>query len=156
MRAERLKYNINLQGCKGISIINKDARDLDDFLKFDKILLDAPCSGSGTLFLDDKNIKKFFKQELIDKSIRTQKALINKALKLLKKDGEIIYSTCSILKEENEEIINSVLYNKEIQLIPINLNANIPFLPTTINGTICVVPCKEYEGFFIAKLKKIV
>ena len=44
IRLERLKYNIEKQGAKFINVMQKDARKLDDFLKFDKILLDAPCS----------------------------------------------------------------------------------------------------------------
>ena len=154
IRVERLKYNIQLQGCKGVSIINRDARDLDDFLKFDKILLDAPCSGSGTIYSGNKNLDKSFTRELINKSVKTQIALIKKAINLLKPGGELVYSTCSILKEENENIINSVLH-KGVELMPITIDSSITLLPVSINGTVCVMPCKLYEGFFVAKFKKI-
>ena len=52
IRSDRLKYNIEKQGVRKITILNCDAKDLDDYFSFDKILLDAPCSGSGTLQLE--------------------------------------------------------------------------------------------------------
>ena len=102
IRFERLEYNINKLGAKKINIIKKDARFLDDYFTFDKILLDAPCSGSGTLTTSNLND---FNEELVNRCINTQKQLISKAFRLLKKDGILTYSTCSILKSENDEII---------------------------------------------------
>ena len=148
IRAERLKYNIEKQGAKGIYVIVRDARDLDNFLSFDKILLDAPCSGSGTLH----NSEKCFDEYLLKKTQKTQEIRLNKALKLLKPGGELVYSTCSILKEENENNIKKVL-NKNIELVPIDLD--VPKLDVTIEGIICIKPTSIYEGFFMAKLKKI-
>ena len=155
IRLDRLKYNLEKQGASRVSVMQKDARQLDDFFSFDKILLDAPCSGSGTIDLDSERTFNNFTEELISRSIKTQKELLKKAVKILKTDGELIYSTCSILKEENEENIKELLRLPNIELVPINLEKfkNIPLLPTTIEGTICVCPTKLYEGFFIAKLK---
>ena len=63
IRVDRLKYNLNKQGATRVNVLNKDARELDDFLSFDKILLDAPCSGSGTINLNDINLEKTFTKE---------------------------------------------------------------------------------------------
>jgi len=135
----------------------QDARNLDDFFSFDKILLDAPCSGSGTLNSNDKNLSKYFTEELINRSIKTQKDLFKKAINVTKKNGEIIYSTCSILKEENEMALKEVLKRGNIEIVPIDKNefGDIPLLPVDIEGTICVCPTELYEGFFVAKLKKV-
>ena len=84
IRADRLKYNLNKQGATRVNVLNKDARELDEFLSFDKILLDAPCSGSGTLNLDDINSLKYFDEELVNRSKKVQKELLAKAIKLLK------------------------------------------------------------------------
>ena len=153
IRAEKLKYNLEKQGATKVSVILKDARNLDNFFTFDKILLDAPCSGSGTLNLNNENIDKIFTQELINRSVKTQIQLLTKAEKILKKGGEIVYSTCSILKEENEQVLNKVLGHGNLEIVPIG-NINIPYLPTIIEGTIYVMPTKEFEGFFVAKLRK--
>lgn len=157
MRLERLKYNIEKQGAKGVLIMNKDARNLDDMFSFDRILLDAPCSGSGTLNISDKDIGKYFTKNLIEKSIKSQTELIKKAIKLLKVGHEMVYSTCSILKCENEEIIKNVLKEGKIEIVPIEIdNINdIPKLNTDIQGTLCVCPNNLYEGFFVAKLRRI-
>ena len=114
IRADRLKFNIERQGAR-VNIMRQDARMLDDFFSFDKILLDAPCSGSGTenIFTDK------FNEELITRSKDTQEKLLNKAVKVLRAGGELIYSTCSILKEENEDILNKVIKKYDLKIVEI-------------------------------------
>lgn len=156
IRGDRLKYNLTKQGATRVNVLNKDARELDDFLSFDKILLDAPCSGSGTINLNNENTIKYFNNDLVARSTKVQKELLSKAIDLLKKDHEMVYSTCSILREENEEILENFIKTNKIEIVPINkeLFDGITLLPTTIEGTICVMPSKLYEGFFIAKIRK--
>ena len=157
IRAERLKYNLEKQGTSRVTVMLKDARRLDNFFSFDKILLNAPCSGSGTLNLSQMDVEKVFTKELVDRSIKTQKELLKKAVRILKTNGELIYSTCSILKEENEKVVEEILKLGNIEIVPIEEEnfKDIPLLPVSIEGTICVCPNDLYEGFFVAKLKKI-
>lgn len=156
IRCDKLKYNLEKQGVNRITIMQKDARKLSDFFKFDKILLDAPCSGSGTINITDSNLEKYFSKELYIRAIKTQKELLEKATKIVKIGGEIVYSTCSVLKDENEKIIQNILNKNNFEIVPINMNiTEIPILPTTIEGTLCVCPTKIYEGFYVAKIKKI-
>lgn len=154
IRAEKLKYNVNMQGATRVFVMEKDARQIDDFFSFDQILLDSPCSGSGTLSTEDKNIEKYFTEILIEKSTKSQTALLKKAIKILKKGSIMAYSTCSILKQENEEIVKQVL--KDVEIVPIDFEKikDLPVLPNTLEGTLTVMPTEEYEGFFIAILKK--
>lgn len=156
IRCDRLRYNIEKQGATGVNILMQDSRNLDNYFSFDKILLDAPCSGSGTLDLADENLEKRISKELVDRSVKTQFELLKKAITVLKSGHEMIYSTCSILKEENEENINKILKNKNIEIVPIDeeLYKDIPQLPTSIKGTVCIMPSKLYEGFYVAKLRK--
>jgi len=155
IRAERLKYNIQKQGSKKVSVVVKDARNLDEYFTFDKILLDAPCSGSGTLNIND-NFNDNFTEDLVNRSVKFQKELLEAAIKHLKKDGEIVYSTCSILKEENEEILNYIVEKYNLEIVPIdeNLFSDVPLLPVNIKGTICICPTELYEGFFVSKIRK--
>lgn len=151
---ERLKYNIDHLGAKKVSVLNVDARNLDEYFMFDKILLDAPCSGSGTLNICTMGN---FTEELVNRSITTQKHLIREAIKHLKTNGELIYSTCSILKDENEGIIIELLNeNENLELIPLDITnySSIPKLPVKLEGTLCVKPNELYEGFFVAKIRK--
>lgn len=156
VRSERLKYNIEKQGANGICVLVEDARKLNSFLSFDKILLDAPCSGSGTICLNDEKLERYFKEELIDRSSKVQFELLKKAVEILKPGHEMIYSTCSILKNENENNLLKILKNGKAEIVPISeeIFKEIPILPVAIKGTICVCPSKLYEGFFIAKLRK--
>ena len=156
IRAERLKYNIDKQGATCVFIMPKDSRFIDDFFSFDQILLDAPCSGSGTLNFNDTNTEKYFTKQLIERSVSVQKTLLKKAIKLLKPGHEMVYSTCSILSCENEEVINSILNDGKAGIIPINFKGieSLPILHSKIHGTLCVCPTDLYEGFFVAKIRK--
>ena len=142
IRAERLKYNLQKQGAKMVNVMQEDARKLSDYFSFDKILLDAPCSGSGT----ENVLNAKFTEELIERSVKTQEELLKKALKILKPGGEMVYSTCSILKQENEDLLKKFLKKSKIEIMPINLTDEIPMLPTTLEGTVCVCPTEIYEG----------
>ena len=157
IRAERLRYNILKQGASSVYVMQKDSRILDDFFSFDQVLLDAPCSGSGTLQVSKLNFNENFTKKLIDKSIKSQVTLLQKALKILKKGETMVYSTCSILSSENEDVVNKVLSKFNCEVVPIEFDgmSELPLLPTQIPGTLCVCPNKYYEGFFIAKIRKI-
>ncbi len=148
IRLERLQYNMQKQGVRNINIMQEDSRKLSNYFSFDKILLDAPCSGSGTENIFNSN----FTEELIKRSCKTQEELLTKALSILKHGGEMVYSTCSILKEENEEILNKVLKKFKAQIVPIQIPKEIPVLPTSIDGVVTICPTKLYEGFFVAKI----
>ena len=156
IRIEKLKYNIEKQGATSVYIMQEDSRRINDFFSFDNILLDAPCSGSGTLNVEDVNLEKTFTEKLIEKSQKAQLELLSKAIKILKQGQEMEYSTCSILNVENEEIVSKILKNNKVEIVPIEFKGKeeLPLLPTKIDGTLCVMPTELYEGFFIAKIRK--
>ena len=150
LRGEKLIYNLDKQGLKHYSIIFEDATKLNEFMKFNKVLLDAPCSGSGTIIKEQLNS---ITEDLVNRSSNIQKELLDKAINLVNVGDEIIYSTCSIFKVENEEVINKYIQEGRIEVIPIN--TSIETLPSTIEGVLTIKPTELYEGFFISKLKKL-
>lgn len=156
IRVQKLKYNIERQGANSVFVMTKDARFIDNFFSFDQILLDAPCSGSGTINENDRNLKEVFTMNLIKKSTSSQIALLRKAITILKPGQEMVYSTCSILEVENEAVVTKVLRETNTEIVPIEFEGkeNLPLLPVKINGTLCVCPNEYYEGFFIAKIRK--
>ena len=103
---------------------------------------------------------KPFIQKLVDKSVKSQRALIKKALSLLRVGGTLVYSTCSVLECENEDIVRFGLERaqrgKSFQIQPLAIeNADsLPMLPTTLEGTLALYPTRYYEGFFIAKITR--
>ena len=153
LRAERLKYNVEKQGATCVYVMVQDSRQIDDFFSFDNILLDSPCSGSGTL---NANFENRFTMKLVEKSTKSQLSLLKKAIKILKPGHEMVYSTCSILQCENEDIVNKVLKEENVEIVPIEFEGieEVPQLSTKIDGTLCVCPTELYEGFFVAKLLK--
>ena len=166
-RYEKLLYNIDLQKTKALTI-NQDARNLDEFLKFDGILLDAPCTGSGTI--DKSNDSNYITKELLDKVIKKKKTLLNKASMIVNTNGFIIYMTCSLYEEENEINIKSFLdKNKNFVLKDmssfidnIKKDNNIElynYENTKYNGyknkLIKILPNEYYEGFFFCILENI-
>ncbi len=118
--------------------------------KFDVVLLDAPCSGLGVL---TKRRDIALKRSMGDISslIGIQKRLLNVASKYVKKGGIIIYSTCTILPQENQAIIGEFLEKSEIKFefdtipLPYDNGGEIQFLPNN----------DGLDGFYIARLKRI-
>ena len=157
IRAERLRYNVQRQGATRVTVMNIDSRNLDDLFSFDRILLDAPCSGSGTVQLGSPRSKGQFSREFLSRTTKQQEALLHKALRLLRPGCEMIYSTCSVLAQENEEIVSRVLRKTGAQVVPLELAAfeSVPRLPVYITGTLCVAPDELHEGFFVAKIRRM-
>ena len=157
IRADRLQFNLDRQGAKRVSVMRQDARQLDDLFRFDKVLLDAPCSGSGTLVIAEDEPQRRMTPDWLRKTAATQKAMLQKALRLLSAGHEMIYSTCSILRMENEDVLKAVLPGAKAEIIPIEheMTKHLPLLPTSLPGTLCVRPDAMHEGFFAAKIRKL-
>lgn len=153
-RFEKLKYNLALLNAKA-NLLLTDSSKLDSYFRFDTILLDAPCSGSGAINLSNQKDLNNFSLLLIKNSSQIQKKLLKKAIEILKPGHTMIYSTCSILKEENEDVLKTVLNNNVIlEKIDFNIDKS-NLLPSKYNEVITIKPNKYFEGFFIAKIKKL-
>lgn len=156
-RFERLKYNLSKLGCKNVNVMQINANQLDDFYKFDRILLDAPCSGSGTINLNETESYKYFSINLVNKCSNMQRKLLEKAYKLLKKGETMIYSTCSILKQENEEVVRPFVEMKLFSAMKIDLlenNFSDLLLQSNLENVYTIKPTNITQGFFICKLRK--
>lgn len=156
IRAERLRFNLERQGAGSVTVLVRDARQLEDWFSFDRILLDAPCTGSGTLNAQDEADSAHITPILLKKCTTTQKALLQKADRLLKKGGRLVYSTCSVLYEENEATVMPLLKSGRYRACPIDpdrLNG-ISLLPCQIPEAVCVCPTDCFEGFFAVALEK--
>lgn len=145
-------------GLKCIETKVKDARIYDENLKekFDKILLDVPCLGLGVL-KRKPDIKWQKKKEDVEEITKVQKQILDVCSKYLKIGGHLIYSTCSILKEENENIVNKFLEeNKNFKIEKIELEENNFFKKYLKNeGFMQVFQNEKTDGFFICKMEKI-
>lgn len=148
VRAERLKHNLALLGVRRVSVLVTDASALDPAMKFDRILLDAPCSGSGTLSETDGGN---FSEKLLAACMKKQRALLSRAFALLAPGGVLVYSTCSLLPCENEEALLSALPRSGFSVAETGLAPERAAVLPSECGTL-VAPDEYYEGFFVAKV----
>lgn len=144
----------------GVNIIETKVQDASKFEekyvnKFDKILLDVPCLGIGVL-KRKPDIKWQKKKEDVKEISEIQYKILENCTKYLKPKGELVYSTCSILKEENENLIKRFLQkNKEFKLEKIE-NIEEEFFKKYLKNEqfLQVYQNKKTDGFFICKLLK--
>lgn len=152
-RIERIKDNCLRLGINSIKIETANATKFRSDIMFDKILVDAPCSNTGVLI--KKVDARWNKSEKDIKSLaELQLEILNNAANLLKSGGIMVYSTCSIEPEENQQVIGKFLeVNKDFYLDKIS-----PYLPWKIQedeGYYQILQSKHHiDGFFIARLKK--
>lgn len=164
-----LASNLEKCGVSNALLTRKDAAQLakkfkEQELNFDKILVDAPCSGEGTLRSSPETFL-MWNPKMIQKFSRRQKLLAEKALEILNTGGEMIYSTCTHAPEENEEVVQHLIDNFNIQVMPIKLALKTrpgiskwkdkKFSPEIKNCARIYPQDNNTEGFFICKLKKL-
>lgn len=109
-RTDLIVENINRLKVKNTEISISDALNINEDIKADYILLDAPCTGSG-IIRKLPEIKYLNREKTLKKTVEIQRKLLEKATKLLKENGVIIYSTCSIEPAENMENVMWFLKN---------------------------------------------
>lgn len=156
---ERLKQVEQNAKRLGIDIIQTEVHDAtklkEEYVeKFDKILLDVPCLGLGVI-RRKPDIKWNRQEEDIKEISDIQFNILKTCSKYLKKNGTLVYSTCSMLKEENDAIIEKFI--KEEKFETVNIEEQIPneFSKITTNNMVQFLPSQNHDGFFITMLKKI-
>jgi tRNA (cytosine49-C5)-methyltransferase len=164
-RLSSLGINVQRSGLTNTIITLMDGNRFHGF-QFDKILVDAPCSGTGTIRKSLKTIR-IWNPGMITKLARQQCRLLENAFKNLKPGGELVYSTCSVEPEENEGVVSMLLEKyPEASLIKVRLpGLNVSNSVTEFNGQQYHPSLKhalriwpqdnDTEGFFIAKIKKL-
>lgn len=145
----RIKENVNKCGVENVQYMNFDATILQEDLinKFDRILVDAPCSATGVI---NKNpeIKLFRTKKDVEDLVGIQRRILENCEKYLKNGGILVYSTCSLLKEENEENVDYIENKLNLKREDIDFYGDK-------NEFIKLMPFqKGTQGFFISKFVK--
>ena len=121
---------------------------------FDRVLLDAPCTGSGT-FLTNPELKWRQNQKFLHQNTVLQKKLFQSALRLLRPGGILVYSTCSLYPEEGEYITMNFLNQLEAQNLPAWFSPSYKINGSRIPGVGRLFPSKQKtQGFLVGKFKK--
>jgi 16S rRNA C967 or C1407 C5-methylase (RsmB/RsmF family) len=155
-RTFKMKSLLNNFGVKDALLLNADGISfpIRKEVKFDKILLDAPCTGSGTL-RKNPELKWRQNRKFLYQNITLQKKLLESCVNLLKPNGVLVYSTCSLYPEENELIIRDYLNVLEPMELPNWFSPSYKIDEIKILGTRRLFPSIHHsEGFFIGKFKK--
>ncbi|MBS3105858.1 NOL1/NOP2/sun family putative RNA methylase [Candidatus Woesearchaeota archaeon] len=165
---ERMKpLSINLQRCgvtNAIITLMEGQWFKKSGIEFDKVLVDAPCSGTGTIRKSLKTIG-IWNPGMVRRLSITQKQLIETGFNLLKENGTLVYSTCSLEPEENEEVVDFLINkygNAKLEEIKLSLKRSPAILEfegkkynKEIKKCLRIWPQdNDTEGFFIAKIRK--
>ncbi|MFT4261538.1 MAG: NOL1/NOP2/sun family putative RNA methylase [Candidatus Woesearchaeota archaeon] len=155
---------LNLTRCGVSNTIINHMRGEQVKGEYDKISVDAPCSGTGTIRRNFK-IAEMYSFGLVKRMQSIQKKLIRKAYQLLKKGGILVYSTCTLEPEENEEVIDYLLKefeDAEVLDIELNINRQPAILEfenkkydPRVSKCLRILPQdNDTEGFFVCKIQK--
>ena len=156
-RCKALYSNIERMGMKNVVVTNNKPQDfLKNFKEsFDLILIDAPCSGEG-MFRKYPESQELWSLDNVDLCSNRDKDIVDCAYQLLKKEGILIYSTCTFAKEENEDIIKYLIDKYALEQIDIKSNIKSVLKTGFIPKTYRFYPhLLEGEGQFLAVLKKV-
>ena len=166
---DRMKpLSINLQRCgdtNAIITLMEGQWFKKSGILFDKILVDAPCSGTGTIRKSFKTIN-IWNPDMVKRLSITQRQLIETGFNLLKEGGTLVYSTCSLEPEEDEGVVDYLINkyeNAKVEEIKLNLKRSAPVLEfdgkkynEKVKNCLRIWPQdNDTEGFFVAKISKI-
>lgn len=169
VRTFRLQANLKLQGVTNAEVLSLPGEFLWKKYPeyFDKTLVDVPCSMEGRFYIEDEKTYKDWTPGKVKMLSEMQKWLLRSAVSATKPGGTIVYSTCTLSPEENEEVIQWIL-KKEGDALEVE-SIDLPGLPhehglthykqklfdQRLAKTLRIYPTETMEGFYVAKLKKV-
>lgn len=165
VRAERLKFNVERQGAAIVEVRVGDGKWLEPQYQeyFDAVLLDAPCSGVGLFALEHPQTYRGWSPRWVNQLVKEQRKLLETAFWALRPGGALVYSTCTLTREENEANVEWVLkrFPETVSLEPLQFtltgaenNQRFTPIPNSAGRTLTLIPGALYEGFFVARFRK--
>lgn len=155
IRFQKLQNTLRIQGASFVEARNEDAATLYHSYEgyFDKVLADVPCSAEGRIDLGDQRSHGYWSEGNITANAKIQRRLLRSAARCLKPGGTLVYSTCTLAMEENEGMVDWLL-SEFSDLKTEKFDLPLQDMKRWSNHTMTVLPTKDHEGFFVAKIKK--
>lgn len=161
----RLRANLEAHGADKVQLYLKDGARVGQSCPgwFDRVLLDAPCSGEGRFKLRDPETFAHWSEKKIREMSRKQRRLLSSAARALKPGGVLVYSTCSLAPEENEQVVEQALewgmQMEEISVPFANVQPGLTqwkgkSLHPDLARAIRILPDGVMEGFFVCRMRK--
>ena len=158
IRCERLQYNVTAQGASIVTVNNDYGERIGAKYPetFDRVLLDTPCSGEGRFIASDAKTYRNWSERKVAELVKIQRKLLRNSYEALKLNGIMVYSTCTLNLAENEQILEWALEQFDLKLLDISIELREVEKGQTLNTqkAIKILPSKNIEGFFVAKLQK--
>lgn len=163
----RLRRNLDAAGASFVRTYLQDGMKAWRYRPdhFDRVLLDAPCSTEGRFRADDPETFAYWSESKIREQARKQKRLLESALRCVQPGGIVVYSTCSFAPEENEAVVQHALARMDVVVEPISVplpgiqQGLVEWDGTTfddsIRNTVRVLPDGVFEGFYVARLRRL-
>ena len=162
IRCERLRYNLEVQGVTIATVCTGAGEKVGQAhpAEFDRVLLDAPCSGEGR-FLANKSITyRNWSERTVQQCARVQRRLLQSACQALKPGGILVYSTCTLNLTENEQVLDWALQSLPLEMLDLDLQvpgsrpAFAAGYRPAVGKALRILPSRTMEGFFVSKLRK--
>ena len=156
VRAQRLRHNVMLQGCRIVEVRTGRGEKIGDEMPgyFDRVLLDVPCSGEGRFIVGEPATSRSWSRRLIADRARLQQKLLGGGFKALRPGGVLVYSTCTLNLQENERIIQRALerFALKTEKLPVSIPGS--WSGVGVPNAVRIFPDAEKEGFFICRMRK--
>jgi 16S rRNA (cytosine1407-C5)-methyltransferase len=161
VRAERLAYNVRLQGCTiaEVRVGRGETIGTAEPAAYDRVLVDAPCSGEGRFLVFEPATTRPWSPRVVAESTRLQRKLLASGARALRPGGVLVYSTCTLNAAENEDVVQWAIGELGLEPEPIPLAVPGAFAGMArgrdprVARALRLFPDAEHEGFFVCRFR---
>ena len=157
-RYHRMRANLERCGATNVRCRLDDGRSLARALPegFDRVLLDAPCSSEARFRAAEPKTMRHWSPRKVKEAAHKQRGLLRSAFRCLRPGGVLVYCTCAFSRRENEGVVEYLLRREDTaRVVPIEMPEVAAAQPGLVAGTLRVEPDRLFDGFFLARLTKL-
>ena len=157
-RYHRMRANLERCGATNVRCRLDDGRSLARAMpeRFDRVLLDAPCSSEARFRAAEPKTMRHWSPRKVKEAAHKQRGLLRSAFRCLRPGGVLVYCTCAFSRRENEGVVEYLLRREDTaRVVPIEMPEIAAAQPGLVAGTLRVEPDRLFDGFFLARLTKL-